>query len=78
MATPDPIGPLYYDGPRAVKARNPNDVSDIHTVVHAGVSVHVASVLEGHAIIDAWPIMMQAAADKAEEVLAAMREAATT
>jgi hypothetical protein len=74
MVTPEPIGPLYYDEPRAVKVRDPENLDDIHSAVHGAISIYVDSVTEGHAIIEAWPQIMQAASDKAQEVLDGVRE----
>lgn len=79
MAIPKPIGPVHYDQPRAVKVREPENLGAIHSAVHGAVAIYVESVTEAQAVMSAWPIIMQAAADKTVEVLGAIRkEAATT
>ncbi len=77
MSTPTPINSLYYDEPRAAKIREPENLSTIHSVIHSGVSIMVDNQLEANAIIAAWRVIMQAAAEKADEVLVAMRREAS-
>lgn len=71
--TPAPLGPLHYDKPRSLKIREPEDLNTVHSVVHSGVSIVVETLTEAHGISDSWQIIMQAAADKAAEILAALR-----
>lgn len=73
MNTPGQIGPIHYNLPRATKIREPGNHDVIHSVVHSAISVHVDSVVETHAILAGWPIIMQAAADKAAEIINAVK-----
>ena len=74
MSTPNPIGAVHFNEPRALRVREPEDTTQSHSAVHSGVSVYVDTQKEAHAIIAAWPVIMQAAADKVEEILSAVRQ----
>jgi hypothetical protein len=56
---------LFEYEPEAVKR---------HSAVHGDLNVLTETQLETKAILDAWRVIMQAAADKAEEILSAFRK----
>jgi hypothetical protein len=73
VATPDPIGPISFSEPRAVQVRSPKKVSDIHSAVSGMVNIYTDTKIEAEAIIAAWPVIMQKAADQAQEILDEIR-----
>ena len=73
MPTPDPIGPIHFSEPRAVVVRDPKELSSTHAAVHGDMNVYTETVAEAQAIIAAWPVIMQKAADEAQAILSAMR-----
>lgn len=75
MPTPAPIDPIRFSEPRAVKIREPENLSAMHSAVHGDMNVLVESQLEAEAILAAWRVIMQAAADKAQEILSAFHVA---
>jgi hypothetical protein len=70
---PTPIEPIHFDQPRAVQVRDPADTNNFHSAVNGGINVYVNTLVEAQGVIDAWTDIMQAAADKANEVLTALR-----
>src|SRR4029077_9579334 len=68
------IGPLHYSEPRAVQVREPEDLGTAHAAVHGEVAIYVDTRNQTHAIIDNWNEIMEAAAAKAEEILANVGE----
>jgi hypothetical protein len=66
------IGPLHYSDARAVQIREPEDLATVHSGVHSDVAIYTDTRLETDAILAAWPDIMQAASDKAVEILAAV------
>lgn len=73
MSIPNPIGAVHFEEPRAVMVREPEDLKSMHSAIHSGINVYVDSMIEGQAVIAAWPLIMQTAADKIAEVLTAVR-----
>ena len=73
MSVPDPIEPIHFDQPRAVKVREPDDVSSLHSAVSGRIHVYVETKTEADAILAAWRVIMQTAADKANEILTQIR-----
>jgi hypothetical protein len=53
--------------------RDPEDSNKPHSAVHGAMAIYVDSITEGNAVIAAWPVIIQAAADRAREVIAAVR-----
>ena len=74
MPTPAPIDPIHFSEPRAVKIREPENLSAMHSAVHGDMNVLTQSMTETNAIIENWSLIMQAAADKAAEVLDVVRK----
>jgi hypothetical protein len=74
VVIPTPIEPIHFDEPRAVQVRDPADSTSYHSAVHGGINVYVDTMMEAQGIIAAWPVIMQAAADKANEVLISLRQ----
>jgi hypothetical protein len=72
VSVPTPIGSVHYDEPRAVTVREPEGDGK-HSAVHSGVNVYTDTLTEAQGVIAAWPLIMQAAADKADEILSALR-----
>ena len=70
---PTPIEPIHFDEPRAVQVRDPAGSNTFHSAVNGGINVYVDTMIEAQGVIQAWPVIMQAAADKANEILAALR-----
>lgn len=75
---PDPIEPIHFDQPRAVLVRGDLDKENLnndvkHSAVSGRMNVYVETQKESDAILAAWNIIMQSAADKANEILNAMR-----
>lgn len=69
------IGPLNYAPGRAVQVRvydDTNQQTGVQSAVHSDVAVYTNTRLETDAVLAAWPEIMQAAADKAVEILAAV------
>jgi hypothetical protein len=73
VPTPTPIEPIHFDQPRAVQVREPEDVSMIHSAISGRVHIYTETKTEADAILAAWRVIMQAAADKANEILRAVR-----
>lgn len=67
------IGPLQSDLPRAVMVREPENLQSIHSAVSARIHVLTDTKTETDAILASWPVIMQAAADKIEEILSALK-----
>ncbi len=63
------IGVLHYDAPRAVKVREPGNLETLHSAIHAPIFVYTDTMQQADIIMSKWPEIMQAAADKAGEVL---------
>ena len=74
MPVPNPIGPIHFDEPRAVQVREPEDVQQVHSAVYGAIAVYVDTKQEADAVISSWSVIMQCAADKATEIIAAVRE----
>ena len=78
MSIPDPIGPIYYDQPRAVKIAG-KYVHDTehpelpHSAVHSAINVMTETQTETDALLAQWRDIMQAASDKAAEIIAATK-----
>ena len=77
MSVPEPINPIHFDVPRAVKVREPEELQSIHSAVSGRIHVYVDTHTEAQAILSAWRVIIQAAADKANEILTAVREPAS-
>jgi hypothetical protein len=73
MTTPSPIGPLRYNQPRGVRIVEPEHPEETHSAIFSGVHLLVNSQTEANAILSAYPVIMQATADKAQEILDALR-----
>ena len=73
MTIPAPIGPLVYNEARAVRVSEPEHPEETHSAVSTRIHILVETQLEADAILKAFPIIMQATADKAQEILSAMR-----
>lgn len=69
MPVPPPIGVVHFSEPRAVQVRNPENLSDIHSAVHASVSIYTDSKIETDTLLSRWSEIMIAANDKAKEIL---------
>ena len=68
------LGPLHYSDPRAAQVREPENLNETHAAVHGDVAIYVDTRNETHAILDGWNEIMQAASDKAQEILNALPE----
>lgn len=73
MPTPAPIGPIVFSEPRAQRIREPENLKEFHSVVHGDLNVKVESMREAEAIMAAWRVIMQKAADEAQAILSEMR-----
>lgn len=73
MSVPDPIGPIHYSEPRAVQIRMPGNLTEIHSAVNGNVNVYADSMVECNAVLEQWPSIIQAAADRANQILDAVR-----
>ncbi|AKU45360.1 hypothetical protein MADRUGA_70 [Mycobacterium phage Madruga] len=69
MSTPEPIGPVYFSEPRAVKIREPENLTAIHSAVHGELNIVTDSVLETKSIMENWSLIMQAVSEKVELIL---------
>lgn len=78
MSVPKPVGPIHFDEPRAVKVREPENLSSVHSAVYGAISIYVDTKMEADAILAAWRVIMQSAADKATEILASVRQEVST
>lgn len=67
------IEPVQFSEPRAVQVRAPGNVSEIHSAVSGTIAVYAETKLEADAVLAAWPVIMQKAADAAKEILEAAR-----
>lgn len=67
---PVPIGPVHYQFPRAVMVRDPESTGGIHSAVQSPLIIYTDTVKEAEDLITFWSEIMQAAADKAQEILA--------
>ena len=76
-SVPTPIEPVHYDQPRQVKLRDPSDPNNVpevtHDAVRSAINIYVLSQAEENAIMTGWTDIMQACADKANEILAPLR-----
>lgn len=73
MTTPDPVGPVQYSEPRAVKVRNPKAINEIHSAVSGTVNVAVDTQEEGNLILELWPDFMTELSEKITKHLDAFR-----
>ena len=73
MSVPDPIGPVHYSEPRAVRIRL-RDEKEPHSAVHGDMNIEVESMKEASAVIAAWPVVMRKAADEFQATLSEMRK----
>lgn len=69
MSVPKPIGVVHFDEPRALKVRNPENLSDIHSAVHSNIYVYTDSKVEADLLLQKWDEIMSAANAKAQEIL---------
>lgn len=69
MTLPDPIGAVHYSEPRGVIARDPKAEEGKHSAVSSQFLVYTDTLTEAQEIIKRWDEIMQAAADKAKEIL---------
>lgn len=69
MIVPKPIGVVHFDEPRAVKVRNPENLSDVHSAVHSNVYVYTDSKVETDLLLEKWDEIMAVANEKAREIL---------
>ena len=67
------IGPIQYSSARSVRVREPEDPSKQHSAVYGSLAVYVDSITESQAVIDAWPKIVEAAAEVARSVIGAHR-----
>ena len=74
MSVPEPIEPIHFDQPRAVQVREPENLKSLHSAVSGMMHVYVETRTEATQILDNWRIIMQAAADKANEILTEIRK----
>ena len=74
MTLPDPIGAVHYGEPRGVIARDPNADGGKHSAVSSQFLVYTDTLTQAQELIKRWPEVMQAADDKAQEILASVQE----
>ena len=65
--------PVQYSSARSVRVREPEDSSKQHSAVYGSLAVYVDSITESQAVIDAWPKIVEAAAEVARSVIGAHR-----
>lgn len=65
---PDPIGPVHFNQARAVQVREPESQGG-HSAVQSQFIVYTDTQKQTDEIISRWSEIMQAAADKATEIL---------
>jgi hypothetical protein len=68
------IGVLQYSLPRAIQVREPETpvTSANPNAVHGDVAIHVDGLAQAHLVLDNWALIMQAAADRAAELLSSL------
>ena len=69
------IDPIQYSSARSVRVREPEDPSKQHSAVYGSLAIYVDSLTESQAVIDAWPKIVEAAAEAARSVIGAHRAA---
>jgi hypothetical protein len=75
---PEPVGPVHYSEARAVMVREPGNLKSKHSAVQSPLIVYTDTISQSKALLARWPEIMQAAADKAQEIIdAAVPDPAT-
>ena len=72
MPVPTPIGLVHYNEPRAVQVREPENLTEVHSTVFAGVHIYVDNALEREAILDNWASLMEALSVKVDEIISGL------
>ena len=67
--------PVQYSSARSVRVREPEDPSKQHSAVYGSLAIYVDTLTESQAVIDAWPRIVEAAAEVARSVLGEHRAA---
>lgn len=66
---PAPIGPIHFNKARAILTRDPEAQGGQHSAVSSQFIVYTDTLNQTNAIIEHWTEIMQAAANKANEIL---------
>lgn len=75
---PDPIGAIHFSDARSVLVRDPDSEGGKHSAVQSQFIVYTDTYKQTQAVINQWNEIMQAAADKAKEILDSVKETETT
>jgi hypothetical protein len=65
---PNPIGAVHYTFPRAVMARDPQDLSSSHSAVSGQLIIYTDTKLQADSVINRWDEIMQGVNDKIMEI----------
>lgn len=74
MATPNPVGLIHFDEPRAVQVREPENLKSVHSAIHCGVNVYTETRLETEFLLQRWPELMLMFDTAVKQILADMPE----
>lgn len=66
---PDMIGRIRYSPARGVSVRQPGDMKSVHSAVSGTIAVYTDTLIETNFVIEHWDEIIQAANDKAIEIL---------
>jgi hypothetical protein len=77
MPTPNPVGRIHYDQPRAVVVREPENLDKHHSAIHCGVNIYVDSLAQGKYLLDNWALIMADLSNSIEDVLDSYEEEQT-
>lgn len=69
MLIPDPVGPVHFSQARGVLVREPEGHDSHHSAVQSQFIVYTDTQKQTDALISRWTEIMQAAADKATEII---------
>lgn len=59
MPTPNPVGRVHFDEPRAVMVREPENLDSHHSAIHCGVNIYTDHKRQADYIMSQWPELME-------------------